>query len=50
MVEDVPFYAWSILEAWNWLVSVPYLGFGLLAILGLFVLGFVMILVDLLEG
>ncbi len=39
MVEDIPFYARSILETWDWLVNVPYLGFVLLVLLGLIIIG-----------
>lgn len=32
MAEEKPFYAMSILEAWNWLINVPYLGIIMLGI------------------
>ena len=47
MVEDAPFYAWTILETWNWLINVPYLGLVflvLLVLVGLFVMGFFVML------
>ena len=29
---------WTIVEAWDWLINVPILGFALLVFLGVFVL------------
>lgn len=29
-----PFWNWSLVEAWQWLVNVPFLGFASLLILG----------------
>ena len=33
MVEETPFYMWTIMEAWNWLIDVPVLGFVALILL-----------------
>ncbi len=38
MSTENPFYMWSIVEAWDWLVHLPVAGFALLVVLGLFVL------------
>ena len=45
MATENPFYMWSIVEAWDWLVylwdlliHLPVVGFALLVLLGLFVL------------
>jgi hypothetical protein len=32
--SPTPFFAWSILEAWGWLIHVPFLGFLFLLMLG----------------
>jgi hypothetical protein len=50
MGQDSPFYAWSILEAWDWLANLPFLGFILLLALviyvGLFVIGLLTLIND----
>ena len=38
MATENPFYKWSIVEAWDWLVHLPVAGFALLVALGLYVL------------
>ncbi len=38
MATAIPFYMWSIVKAWDWLVHLPVAGFALLVIVGLFVL------------
>lgn len=38
MEVENPFYMWTIVEAWEWLIDVPILGFALLVFLGGFVL------------
>ncbi len=32
MIEESPFYMWTITEAWNWLIDVPILGFVFLVL------------------
>ena len=36
---DTPFFMWSIADACSWLVHIPVLGFILLAILALIIIG-----------
>jgi len=36
MAMENPFYMWTILEAWEWLINVPVLGFAFLVLLGIF--------------
>jgi hypothetical protein len=38
MVEENPFYTWTIIEAWNWLIDLPVLGFAVLVLAGIYVL------------
>ncbi len=38
MVEENPFYTWTIIEAWNWLIDLPVLGFAVLVLAGVYVL------------
>ncbi len=38
MIEEKPYYAWTIVEAWDWLINLPVLGSALLVLLGIFVL------------
>ena len=38
MATENPYYMWSIVEAWDWLIHLPVAGFALLVLLGLFVL------------
>ncbi len=38
MIGEKPYYAWTIVEAWDWLINLPFLGFALLVLLGIFVL------------
>ncbi len=35
MIEESPFYMWTITEAWNWLIYVPTLGFVFLVLAAL---------------
>jgi hypothetical protein len=30
MAAENPFYLWSIAEAWDWLINLPFLGFAML--------------------
>ena len=46
MASENPFYMWSILEAWDWLINVPVVGFILLFIF-LFVLGIFVVMIAL---
>ncbi len=38
MVGENPFYTWTIIEAWNWLIDLPVLGFVVLVLAGIYVL------------
>ncbi len=38
MVGENPFYTWTIIEAWNWLINLPVLGFVVLVLAAVFVL------------
>ena len=49
MVGEVPFYMWTIVEAWNWLIDLPVLGFALLVFLGIYALFRVVLLIMLLS-
>ncbi len=37
MVEESPFYLWTITEAWQWLIDVPVLGLAALILAGIYV-------------
>ena len=36
MIEETPFYLWTIPEAWQWLIDVPVLGFAALILAGIY--------------
>ena len=38
MVGENPFYTWTIIEAWNWLIDLPVLGFVVLVLAAVYVL------------
>ncbi len=38
MVGENPFYTWTIIEAWSWLIDLPVLGFVVLVLAGVYVL------------
>ena len=38
MVDENPFYTWTIIETWNWLIDLPVLGFVVLVLAGVYVL------------
>ncbi len=44
MVGENTFYMWTIVEAWDWLIHLPVLGFVLLVLLGFFVVLWVVLL------
>jgi hypothetical protein len=35
----VAFWAWSIAQAWDWLIHLPFVGFVILLVLGLWLFG-----------
>jgi len=37
MVAESPFFLWSIAEAWDRLIHVPIVGFGILVVAGLMI-------------
>ena len=36
MIEETPFYLWTITEAWQWLIDVPGLGLAALIFSGIY--------------
>ena len=38
MVGENPFYMWTIVEAWDWLIDLPVLGFALMVLVAIYVL------------
>ncbi len=44
MIGEKPFYMWTIVEAWDWLIHLPVLGFVFLVLLGIFVVFWVVVL------
>ena len=38
MVGENPFYTWTMIEAWNWLIDLPVLGFVVLVLAAVYVL------------
>ncbi len=44
MIGETPFYMWTIVEAWDWLIHLPILGFVLLVLLGIFVVFWLVVL------
>ncbi len=44
MVGENTFYMWTIVEAWDWLINLPVLGFVFLVLLGIFVVFWVLVL------
>jgi len=42
MEGENPFYMWTIVEAWEWLINLPVLGSAILVLLGIFVLFWVL--------
>ena len=38
MTMETYYYKWTIIEAWDWLVDLPMLGFALLILVGAYIL------------
>ncbi len=50
MIAESPFYLWSMVEAWEWLIHVPALGFATLLLLAAILIFRVVLLAALLES
>lgn len=44
MATDTPFYMWTLVEAWEWLINVPVLGFIFLLAVGAVTVAFLLAL------
>ena len=50
MSAESPFYLWSMVEAWEWLIHVPALGFATLLLLAVILILLVILVAALVES